>query len=40
MHVLYEEDGSYKAATVLADQNTAFSASSRPTRWIPSVPTE
>ena len=24
MHVLYEEDGSYKAATVLADQNTAF----------------
>jgi exoribonuclease-2 len=24
MHVLYEEDGSYKAATVLADQNTSF----------------
>ena len=24
MHLVYEEDGSYKAATVLADQNTAF----------------
>jgi exoribonuclease II len=24
MHVLYEEDGSYKAATILADQNTSF----------------
>jgi exoribonuclease-2 len=24
MHVLYEEDGSYKSATVLADQNTSF----------------
>lgn len=24
MHVLYEEDGSYKAATVLADQNSSF----------------
>jgi exoribonuclease II len=24
MHLLYEEDGSYKAATILADQNTSF----------------